>query len=309
MRGRIGAMLNKEEYVEAITEAKTRANSKTPPGYKDSGKDPVASAGDYLVWLQTIRYAKLKKRDVLFVTGDIKEDWWRREHGELRGPRPELVEEMKDQASVRLFILRPESLLLQARKALQINVHDESVQDIERVDQLSATLAYSASADAARIRERWDDVLESVKKKRKVAWILLDTATVTDFDGVKLTLEFNNEGYAKGFQASGYSSTLQDALEETCDIRPEILAAARTGAVFDENITHSDRRKIMTEGHPGHGNPSPLAPGDKVCHDSYGFGTVLTCEGTSDDPEAKIDFGDQIGIKHLVLRYAPIQKI
>jgi len=36
---------------------------------------------------------------------------------------------------------------------------------------------------------------------------------------------------------------------------------------------------------------------------------VLSVEGRSDDPEAKIDFGGDYGIKHLVLRYAPIEKL
>jgi DNA helicase II / ATP-dependent DNA helicase PcrA len=52
-----------------------------------------------------------------------------------------------------------------------------------------------------------------------------------------------------------------------------------------------------------------LQPGDRVNHDSYGLGTVLSIEGRGDDPEAKIDFGGDYGIKHLVLRYAPIEKL
>jgi DNA helicase-2/ATP-dependent DNA helicase PcrA len=52
-----------------------------------------------------------------------------------------------------------------------------------------------------------------------------------------------------------------------------------------------------------------LSPGDRVTHDSYGLGMVLSVEGRGDDPEAKIDFGGDYGIKHLVLRYAPIEKL
>jgi len=52
-----------------------------------------------------------------------------------------------------------------------------------------------------------------------------------------------------------------------------------------------------------------LQPGDRVNHDSYGLGTVLSVEGRGDDPEAKIDFGSDYGVKHLVLRYAPIEKL
>jgi DNA helicase II / ATP-dependent DNA helicase PcrA len=66
------------------------------------------------------------------------------------------------------------------------------------------------------------------------------------------------------------------------------------------------RPGVLTAGN----RPVPsLAPGDRVNHDAYGLGTVLSIEGRGDDPEAKIDFGGDYGIKHLVLRYAPIEKL
>ena len=60
---------------------------------------------------------------------------------------------------------------------------------------------------------------------------------------------------------------------------------------------------------PGNRRVPSLSPGDKVTHDAYGLGTVLSVEGSGDDPEAKIDFGGDYGVKHLVLRYAPIEKL
>jgi DNA helicase-2/ATP-dependent DNA helicase PcrA len=52
-----------------------------------------------------------------------------------------------------------------------------------------------------------------------------------------------------------------------------------------------------------------LRPGDRVTHDKFGLGTVMSADGQGDDAEAKIDFGGQYGVKHLVLRYAPIEKL
>jgi DNA helicase-2/ATP-dependent DNA helicase PcrA len=60
---------------------------------------------------------------------------------------------------------------------------------------------------------------------------------------------------------------------------------------------------------PGNRRVPALAPGDKVTHDAYGLGTVVSVQGSGDDPEAKIDFGGEYGIKHLVLRYAPLEKL
>ncbi|HSV38728.1 MAG TPA: DNA helicase PcrA [Nocardioidaceae bacterium] len=51
-----------------------------------------------------------------------------------------------------------------------------------------------------------------------------------------------------------------------------------------------------------------LEPGDRVVHDSFGMGTVVTVEGVADKAVASIDFGSQ-GVKRLLLRYAPVEKL
>ncbi|MGK5555152.1 DNA helicase PcrA [Actinomadura kijaniata] len=58
------------------------------------------------------------------------------------------------------------------------------------------------------------------------------------------------------------------------------------------------------------GRPVPtLSPGDKVTHDSFGLGTVVTVDGAGDRAAASIDFGQPHGVKRLVLRYAPVEKL
>ena len=60
----------------------------------------------------------------------------------------------------------------------------------------------------------------------------------------------------------------------------------------------------------GAGNrPIPaLDPGDRVTHDSWGLGTVVATRGAGDGAQAQIDFGSA-GLKWLMLRYAPLQKL
>ena len=52
-----------------------------------------------------------------------------------------------------------------------------------------------------------------------------------------------------------------------------------------------------------------LSPGDRVNHDKFGLGRVVSTDGYGDSAEAKIDFGGSYGVKHLVLRYAPLEKL
>jgi DNA helicase-2/ATP-dependent DNA helicase PcrA len=51
-----------------------------------------------------------------------------------------------------------------------------------------------------------------------------------------------------------------------------------------------------------------LDPGDRVQHDSFGLGTVISVEGAGEGAVASIDFGSE-GVKRLLLRYAPVEKL
>jgi DNA helicase-2/ATP-dependent DNA helicase PcrA len=52
-----------------------------------------------------------------------------------------------------------------------------------------------------------------------------------------------------------------------------------------------------------------LQPGDRVSHDTFGLGTVVSTSGSGDNAQAKVDFGASTGQKTFVLRYAPLEKL
>src|SRR6478609_9648737 len=52
-----------------------------------------------------------------------------------------------------------------------------------------------------------------------------------------------------------------------------------------------------------------LKDGDRVTHDSFGLGTVVRVEGEGDKAMAHVDFGGDAGVKRLLLRYAPVEKL
>jgi DNA helicase II / ATP-dependent DNA helicase PcrA len=51
-----------------------------------------------------------------------------------------------------------------------------------------------------------------------------------------------------------------------------------------------------------------VVPGDRVTHDTFGLGTVVNVEGHAEKAVANIDFGST-GVKRLLLRYSPVQKL
>jgi predicted nucleic acid-binding protein len=140
LKGRVGPPLSEKEYGDAVTEALRRIDKELPPGYADAKKEDKNAVGDYLIWVQILREAKTRQQDVLFVTSDNKEDWWRKDDNKDKdkrkslGPRPELADELMQRSGKRLFMLPPERLLDWARTVLKdIEVSDESVQDVKQV--------------------------------------------------------------------------------------------------------------------------------------------------------------------------------
>ena len=68
--------------------------------------------------------------------------------------------------------------------------------------------------DVTAVRRSWSDILETVKRRSKVAWVLLDGVQVASLDGSVLTLAFGNEGNRKGFTSGGKDGVVREALKE-----------------------------------------------------------------------------------------------
>jgi DNA helicase-2/ATP-dependent DNA helicase PcrA len=60
---------------------------------------------------------------------------------------------------------------------------------------------------------------------------------------------------------------------------------------------------------PGNRPIIALHSADRVSHDSFGLGTVVRVEGEGDKVMAHVDFGPETGVKRLLLRYAPLEKL
>jgi DNA helicase-2/ATP-dependent DNA helicase PcrA len=58
---------------------------------------------------------------------------------------------------------------------------------------------------------------------------------------------------------------------------------------------------------PGNRPVPSLSPGDKVTHDAFGLGTVVSVYDRGE--KASVDFGGEYGVRTLVLRFATIEKL
>ena len=80
-----------------------------------------------------------------------------------------------------------------------------------------------------------------------------------------------------------------------------------SGAVRRRFSAAAARMDAEQKSQPAKAIPS-LQPGDRVQHDSYGLGTVVSVDGVAEKAVASVDFGSE-GVKRLLLRYAPVEKL
>lgn len=97
--GRVGEKPTIEQLAAIKKEGEDRYARKIPPGYKDASKEgDINKFGDLIIWKAMIAKAKDVQRPIVFISDDVKEDWWWIHKGRKLGPRPELVEEFQSTA-------------------------------------------------------------------------------------------------------------------------------------------------------------------------------------------------------------------
>lgn len=116
---RVGEGPSTQEELDAlVADGDKRYSDKIPPGFEDADKDKnpreatfisdeityQRKFGDLILWRQLIKHVYDNNiKNVLFVTGDLKDDWWWREQGKTIGPHPELIREIMRKGKVELF--------------------------------------------------------------------------------------------------------------------------------------------------------------------------------------------------------------
>jgi DNA polymerase-3 subunit gamma/tau len=97
------------------------------------------------------------------------------------------------------------------------------------------------------LRQAWPNVIEAVKSKGRVPWMLVRNASVASYDEGVLTLRFPRQGDVKGFQGTKYEDVVKQALNAMFGINVVIRAVTGGG-----DAPSPARR-------PGPG-PAPAAP-------------------------------------------------
>jgi hypothetical protein len=137
MRDRIGEGFSDEELKTVIAEGKRRIDNKRPPGYKDAGKSGNRDCGDYIIWAQVLKEMAKRKQPVVLVSGEQKEDWWLKRHGQCVGPRLELRQEYTRETGEEFILVTTQRFLEWASRIVDLEhliAIQEAIEESRRFD-------------------------------------------------------------------------------------------------------------------------------------------------------------------------------
>ena len=80
--------------------------------------------------------------------------------------------------------------------------------------------------DTDTFRQRWPEILDTVRDERKVAWILLRNTSAESVEGTVLTVAFASEGEARSFASSGHEAVLVSAIASLLGVNVRIRPVA-----------------------------------------------------------------------------------
>ncbi|KIV56423.1 hypothetical protein AM501_09715 [Aneurinibacillus migulanus] len=172
----VGQPFSASEELKWISEFQ---QSPGAPGYKDRNKRNANSHGDYFIWKQMIKKSIESSQDIIFVTADVKEDWF--SNRELQQPREDLMNDFYTETQHRLLITSLTTFLEQCSVYLNADLRE--------------LVAYSSIQDQVReVFDTWypDQLLDKVNEyledddtiKDEMESVLETCIDIVSFEGV-----------------------------------------------------------------------------------------------------------------------------
>lgn len=133
----VGECFDDKKLTEIKKDGETRYAKKIPPGFKDAKKEDDKKYGDLILWKQIIEKAKDIKKPIIFISGDVKEDWWLEKDGKRIMPLPQLKKEIFDEAEVDFHIYTADRFLeYYQEKYKQENIDKVLISEVRRIREL-----------------------------------------------------------------------------------------------------------------------------------------------------------------------------
>lgn len=133
-RDLVGAEYTAAELETLYLRGEDRYQKNVPPGFRDAKtKDSPDKFGDFILWSQILDKYEAEPNDVVFVTDDRKEDWWRKISGRNLGALPALKKEFFDRTGKRVHLYSSDEFINHFASLLDVPLDQETRQEVERV--------------------------------------------------------------------------------------------------------------------------------------------------------------------------------
>lgn len=164
---RVGSLPTLEEIEKIDKLGQERYENKTPPGFRDEGKQTFSifsevklqdKYGDLYLWMQIIEKAKSEDiKSVIFVCDDNKPDWWFIHNGKTHGPLESLKTEICKKANIENFkMINQLSFLNEAKSNIQnIEISESSLKEVEKLS--NGSIAVNESCDSYNADTNWGE--------------------------------------------------------------------------------------------------------------------------------------------------------
>jgi len=125
-------------------------------------------------------------------------------------------------------------------KPAQARVESSKAQEVKPTEVSEKSIKPSGSIEISALRRMWPEVIESVKKRRRLTWSLLSTsAQILSLDDEVITIGMVNIGAKDSFIRSESDLILSDAFEEVTGVRRRIAATVDT-SISTTTMSRSD---------------------------------------------------------------------
>lgn len=107
---RIFKELTVEQLYSICLEGKNRYYKEIPPGFKDGKtKDGIEKYNDLILWKEVLEHCKKNEKNLIFVTDDVKLDWWN-DDGINKEFHSLLIKEFEEITAKKIFPLNSQQL-------------------------------------------------------------------------------------------------------------------------------------------------------------------------------------------------------
>jgi len=125
-------------------------------------------------------------------------------------------------------------------KPAQKRAESSKAQEVKPTKVSEKSIKPSGSIEISALRRMWPEVIESVKKRRRLTWSLLSTsAQILSLDDEVITIGMVNIGAKDSFIRSESDVILSDAFEEVTGVRRRIAATVDT-SISTSNLARGD---------------------------------------------------------------------